>query len=65
MAGILHYFVKPIVKRFPIWARDKYGIQKQKGVFDISNSFIALAALVSVIVPIAISTSIYLLVSKN
>jgi PAP2 superfamily len=26
LAGILHYFVKPLIKKFPSWVREKYGI---------------------------------------
>ena len=26
LAAILHYFIKPVVKKFPAWAREKYGI---------------------------------------
>lgn len=65
LACILHYFVKPLIKHFPSWARDKYGIQKQKGIFEISNALIILAFLVTIVLPITVSTSIYLLVSSN
>jgi hypothetical protein len=32
-AVILHFLVKPIVKKFPSWVRQRYGIQKQRGLY--------------------------------
>lgn len=32
-AIILHFIVKPRVKKFPSWIRERYGIHKQRGLY--------------------------------
>ena len=65
IAAILHYFVKPLVKKFPAWVREKYGIQKEKGVFELPNVLFLLALLVFIVLPITIAVSIYFIVTNN
>jgi hypothetical protein len=58
-AVVLHFLVKPVLKKLPSWARSRYGIHKERGLYQISTSYMGCALILSTILPIVVATMVW------
>ena len=58
-AVVLHFLVKPVLKKLPSWARSRYGINKERGLYQISTSYMGCALILTTILPIVAATMVW------
>lgn len=63
LALTMHFFLKPIVKRFPLWLRTVYGINKERGTFNVPSYIFLITLCAFIIAPIGLAYLVW--VSTN
>lgn len=64
-AVVLHFLVKPVLKKLPSWARSRYGINKERGLYQISTSYMGCALILTTILPIVAATIVWVYGSQK